>query len=147
MIELFDMNILIIGLTDLLSRSIGKLPVFGNWSVISDNLSVSCPNSQNSLFSADSCSSGISTGAKPVILRCSSGSSSEAAIGDSIDSLTKHFIQKQNIIWDNSCSEMVLKGIAALNNSVNILISIRNNNLERTEQFNTAQIEILLELF
>ncbi len=92
------MNILIIWLTDLLSRSIRKFPVFGDWSVISDDLSMSCPNGKNSLLGADSCSSGISTGAKPVILRCSSGSASETAIGDSIESLAKHFIQKQNII-------------------------------------------------
>ena len=86
------------------SRGIGCFPGGGNGSIISNDFSVSSPNGQDSFFCSDSCSSGVSTWSKPMILRCTRSSGLISGIGDSIDGLSENAIEEKNIVGDHTCS-------------------------------------------
>lgn len=127
------MLLLLIGEMQITSSGFGGLPVVSNWSVITDDFSVGSPNCEDGFFAADSSASGVSTWPEPMILRSSSGPGAISSVGDSIDGLSKHAIQEEHVVGDNSCSQMVWEIVTALDNSVNVLITIRNDELERTE--------------
>jgi hypothetical protein len=134
-------------MVEALSRGIGKGPAFRDGSVVSDDLSMSCPDSQDGLFGTDACSSGISSGPEPVVLGSSSCPSSDAWVGDSIDGLSKDSVKEADIVRDETGSEVMAEVIAAIDDGVDVLITIRNNNLERAKKFLAAELEILDELF
>ena len=125
---------------------IGSSPVRSKRSIVSNYLSVSCPNSKKSLFRSNSSTSGISTRTKPVILRSSSSSSSDAWVSHPISSLSKDSIKESNIIRDNTSSQMMTKVIAALDDRINILIWVRNNDLEGTKELSAAKVKVVDEL-
>ena len=82
-----------------------------------------------------------------MILRSTGGSSSHSRVCNSIGGLSEDSVKESDIIGDNSSSEMVTEIIAAFNNSVNIFVSVRDNNLERTKEFSSTQLEVFNELF
>ena len=82
-----------------------------------------------------------------MILRSTGGSSSHSRVGNSIGGLSKDSVEESDIIGDNSSCEMVAEIIATFNNSVNIFVCVGDNNLERTKEFSSTQLEVFDELF
>ena len=95
----------------MLSGWVGGLPVLRDGSEVSYDLSMSSPHSQDSFFGSDSSASWVTTWAKPVILRGSSCSSPVACVGDSISGLSQNLVHKDDIIRDNTCSQMVRESV------------------------------------
>lgn len=108
---------------------------------------MSGPYGEDSFFGADSCASGVTTWSEPMVLRSSCSPSSNSRIGDTIYCLSKYSVKEMDIIRYNTCSQMVLEVVAAFNYSIDVTVTIGNNHLEGTEEFSTAEIEIVDELF
>ena len=68
-----------------------------------------------------------------MVLRSSSGSASDATVCDSVDSLTQNLIQEQNVIRDNTCSQMVFEGVATIDNAIDLVVFVLDNDLEGAE--------------
>lgn len=88
---------------------------------------------KNSFFSSDSGTSRISSRSKPMILwgTCSSGS--HAAISNSIDTLSQNFIKEQHIIWNDTCSQVMVHSVQTVNHCIDLVVIVRDNDLEGTK--------------
>lgn len=77
-----------------------------------------------------------------MILRRTSSPCPVSSVSHSVDGLAQHSIEEKHIVRDNTSSEMMREIVAAADDSIDILISIRNDQLEGTEELLTAELEV-----
>lgn len=80
------------------------MPVGVDWTIVSDDFSVSSPDMENGLFCADTGSSWVAARAKPVVLWSSGSSGSDTGVGGSVDCLPEDVVQEERVVGDYSCS-------------------------------------------
>jgi hypothetical protein len=117
----------------ILSGGIGSLPIGSYGSVISNYFSMGCPHRQDSFFSAYPRASWVPAGSEPMVLWSAGCSSSVSSVGYAVYGLPKHSIKEMDIIRNYSCSQMMFEVVTALYDSIDVLVGIGHNKLERTE--------------
>ena len=109
-------------------------PVVANRAHVGDDLPVVRPSHLDSVVCADSGATRVTWGTKPVVLRCTSRTSSIAIVGSSIHRMTEHVVREDWIVRDQGCSQMMGNALADVKHGINLSVCIFWDDLERSKE-------------
>jgi hypothetical protein len=72
-----------------------------------DYLAVAAPHKANRLWSADTGSTGVTSRAKPVVLRCTRRARADSSIRGAIHCVSQDLLKESRIVGHDCCCEMV----------------------------------------
>jgi len=114
----------------LFSLRVRHSPVLGNGANVPHNLAMARPRNLDGFGCANTSATGVASGAEPMVLRSTSGSRSQAVIGDTVVGATEEFLLEMRVVGYETSSKVSLLLLEDFEHAIFILVGPLCHNLE-----------------
>lgn len=101
------------------------------------------PGVLDCIGSSNAGASGISRGAKPMILGGSRCARPHSMVGSPVDRFAKDTLSEEYVIGDDSGGQVMWEGLEDFQNGIDLRVAIFAHNLEGSEKFSCQQLSLL----
>jgi hypothetical protein len=98
--------------------------------LIEDHLTMCRPHQTNGVRRADTRRAWITCGTEPVVLRCTSGTPTNASVGGTVHGVAENLVHELRIVRDDRRRQVMAHSFTGLNQQVGLVVLVFGDNLE-----------------